>query len=302
MIKSGRYSGLKGPIFLTVAAVCYSVMAIGVRIAGAHGIPAGEALVVRFVFGAAAVGVIHWSGVSRVRFAAPWLLVMRGITGGAAISLYFASLAAAGAAGTTLTNSALLGNSSFIYAPVFGALLIKERLRLRTAAAVVAALVGLYLVVSPDFSQLRLGDLYGFGAGISAGFTIIVVRELRKYDTSAITVFLALAIAGIIIGSVMMLFQRPVPIDRRALMALAAVGLAGTAGQIVMTYAFRFVRAGEGSVIIMTTVIYSAVAGVLWFGDPLNAGIVAGMALVIASAFVVSMAEAKTATAESAGL
>ena len=294
--KDKRRSGLKGPILLTITAICYSIMAIGVRIAGSHGIPVGEILVVRFGFGLAMVAAIHAFGVSKVRVNAPGLWIVRGITGGLAITLYYASLSAAGAAGTTLTNSALLGNSAFIYTPLFGALLIKERLRLKTVLAVAVALLGLYLVVNPDFGQIRTGDLYGLFGGMVGGLTLIAVRELRKSSASSVSIFFSLCLVGMAIGLVMMMVQKPVAINRSTLLILGGVGLSGAMGQLVMSYAFRFIRAGEGSIIIITTVIYSATAGILWFDDPFNLRIIIGMVVVIGSVFFVSMEAANSSS------
>jgi drug/metabolite transporter (DMT)-like permease len=56
-----------------------------------------------------------------------------------------------------------------------------------------------------------------------------------------------------------------------------------------MTYALKFSQAGEGSIIQMSSVIYSSAAGVLLFGDPIGVKMAVGALLVIASAAYISL-------------
>ena len=259
-------------------------MAVFVRAAGYHHIPGSETTLVRFVFGLATVLAMHFLGLTRIVIRRPGWLVARGITGALAILFYFLSLSAAvGSGATTLTNSVLLGNSYFVFAPLFGALLIRERLRRISLVPVLAALVGIYLVVNPTFGGIRTGDLYGLGSGIMAGLAIVTVRELRRTEPATV-VFFSLCSFGIIIAGVTLAVQRPVALDGVGWAILAGMAATSTAAQLILTHAFRYVRAGEGSLIAMTTVIYSSLAGILLFHEPFTARFAAGAALVMASA------------------
>jgi drug/metabolite transporter (DMT)-like permease len=52
----------------------------------------------------------------------------------------------------------------------------------------------------------------------------------------------------------------------------------------MQTYSFRFVPAGEGSLLAMTAVVYSSFVGVFLFDEPFTHTILIGAALVFASA------------------
>ncbi len=263
-------------------------MAVAVRMAGLRGVPGSQTTLVRFVFGLLVVFVVYRSGGFRLLIHRPWLLAGRGFFGGLAILCYFLSLAAAEGEGrTTLTNAVFLGNSYFIYIPVFGALFIRERLRMSTAAVVVVALAGLFMVSRPNLGDLRSGDLYGFLAGISGGMAMVTVRELRKTESHYV-IFLSLCLFGALAGAAGMLAQKPVAIDAIGWMLLVVMGVTATAGQLAMTYAMRWSGAGEAGVIQMTTVVYSSAVGILWFGDPFNARILIGGILVLAAGTYIS--------------
>ena len=278
-----------GPLWLTASALCFAVMAVAVRIAGGHGIPGSETTLIRFLFGIGTVGILHASGAAKVIIRRIPLLSARGILGGIAILLYFMSLSAAkGPGATPLTNSVFLGNSYFIYVPIFGALLIGERLCLSTAIAVISALAGLFLVAQPDFAHIRAGDAYGFFAGIVSGVAIVTVRELRKTEPS-LSIFLSLCVFGAIVALAGMVTGKPIWPDPLGWALLAVMGITSAAGQLFMTYALKYTRAGPAGIVQMTTVIYSSFAGVLWFGDPFNARILIGALIVLASAAYISL-------------
>lgn len=274
---------------LTVSALLFAVMAVYVRIAGNRGIPGGETSLVRFTFGMITVILLHSLNISRLRFHRISLLAARGITGGIAILLYFLSLSASkGPEGTPLTNSVLLGNSYFIFTPLLGALLIKERLRIDTVLMVIVSMAGMYLVIQPDFSDLRSGDLYGLLSSVFAAIAIIIVRELRGTESS-IAIFFALCVIGALISTIVIAMQGFIVPTGSDWLILVIIGITSTGGQLAMTYAFRYARAGEGSLISMTTVIYASAAGIFWFGDPFNYMILAGAVLVLGSAAYISL-------------
>lgn len=285
-------------MWLTISAIVFAVMAVAVRLAGIHDITGSQATLARFLFGLATVAVAHASGTARVRLRRLPLLIARGITGGVAILFYFLSLTAAkGEGAVPLTNSVFLGNSYFIYAPLFGAIFLHERLRISTVLMVAAALVGLYLVAQPDFSNLRAGNVYGFASGLMAGLTIVTIRELRRTE-EPISIFFSLSVFGILASLIFLAAEKFVWPDPMGWFLLVIIGITSTIGQLSMTYAMRFARAGEGSIIAMTTVIYSSIAGVLWFGDPFNLKIAIGAVIVIGSAAYISLVQEQEVVCE----
>ncbi len=259
--------------------------------AGQHGIPGSETTFIRFASGLIAVFFLHRSGAMKVSLSRLPLLAARGITGGIAILLYFASLSAAkGTGSTSLTSSVFLGNSYFLYLPLLGMLFIHERLCLRTVLMVVLAVVGLYLIVNPQFGQIRAGDAYGFFAGLMSAVAMVVIRELRKTE-EAVSVFFSLCVFGALVALITMIFQKPVWPDATGWLIMLVMGISATAGQLSMTYGMGFTGVGEAGIIQMSTVVYSSVVGILMFGDPFSLRILLGAAMALVSAAYISYAE-----------
>lgn len=284
-----RRQRAKGNFWLSVSAFLFAVMAFAVRLAGDRGLPGSEATLVRFVFGLVAIFVyVHFSG-HRLYFHKTPLLVTRGVVGGLSILLYFSSLSTTtGYNAVPLTNSVFLGNSYFIYTPILGAILLRERMCISTVAMIVVALVGLYLVAMPDFADLRLGDVYAFVGGIFAGVALVAVRDLRRTE-SALSIFFFLCFVGGIAAVIWLLFEKPVVPNATGLLLLLVIAISSTLAQLTFTYGMRYSLAGEGSIIQMSSVIYSSLAGILLLGDPINLRIALGAILVIGSAMYISL-------------
>ncbi|MBI2841957.1 MAG: DMT family transporter [Armatimonadetes bacterium] len=284
----GRYWG---PVLLTVSAILFAAMAVVVRLAGYHGIPGSQSTLVRFAFGILTVAGMHLLGFTRLTVRRPKWLVARGITGGLAILFYFLSLSyTEGPGATTLTNSVLLSNSYFVFTPLFGALLIQERVRPTTIVAVFVALVGMYLVINPKFGGIRTGDVLGLTSGIMAGLAIVTVRELRKTE-SAPVVFLALCAIGLVMSSAIVVVEGAALPDWQGWIMLLTIAAISTGAQLILTHAFKFVPAGEGSLIAMTTIVYASLASIFLFHEPITLLLLIGAVLVFASAGYIALTQ-----------
>lgn len=279
----------RGPIYLTISAILFAGMVVFVRMASDRGIPGGETTLIRFIAGLIAVIGMHLFGFTRLVVRRHGWLAARGISGGLAILFYFLSLSATKGPGQTpLTNSVLLSNSYFVFVPLFGALIIREKLRSVTVVAVLIAFAGIYLVINPSLGGVRIGDVYGVISGITAGLAIVTMRELRKTEPAPV-IFLSLCFFGAIISGGVVAIQRPVSPDAATWLILAGMAVTATAAQLLMTHAFRYIRAGEGSLIAMTTIIYSSAAGIIVFHEPFTARFAVGALLVFGSAGYLAM-------------
>jgi drug/metabolite transporter (DMT)-like permease len=281
MHKKGRKWGLASMI---ASSALLAAMAVFVRIGRDMGVPGCETTFVRF--GAGCIFLLAMQRVGLVRMDARrlWAHSARGLSGGFAILLYFMSLSAVSGPGrTSLTNSVLLSNSFTIFAPIFAVFIIRERLKLSVAAAIAIAFAGMALVASPKLSGIRVGDAYAIGHGVFAGLSLVYVRDLRRTESSA-GVLMSLCVFGALIAGIAMIWQHPVMPSPMAWVVLGAMAVTATAAQLLQAYAMRFLPTGEGALLSMTTVVYTTIAGALFFSDPLALNVLAGGALILGSA------------------
>lgn len=269
---------------MMASAVLFAGMAITVRMAREAGIPGAETTFIRFVSGTFILLGMQRMGIVRMLPRRLGMHVWRGVVGGFAILLYFLSLSSVSGAGkTSLTNSTLLANSYFVFAALFAGVLLRERLRAAVIGAIVLAFIGMVLVASPKLAGVSAGDAYAIAHGVVAGLALVIVRDLRRTESSA-AVLLSLCVFGSIIAGIAMIWQPPVMPTPHAWVILAAMILTATSGQLLQAYAMRFMPAGEGGLLSISTVVYSTAAGILFFGDSFTWNIAVGAALVLGSA------------------
>jgi len=264
-------------------------MAVLVRMASQVGLPGSETTTIRFAFGLLTILLLSSLGKAEIKVRRFPVLALRGIVGGIGILFYFISLAAAhGNNAVPLTDSVFLGNSYFIYIPIFAALMIHERPCSGIIVMAVVALIGLYLITGAELRHIKTGDIYGFLAGITNAISLIFVRELRKTETTA-SIFASLCLFGMLVAALMMAFEGFMMPNPVGWWLLAGIGVASVIGQLAMTHSLRYTPTGQAGVINMTTVIYSSAAGIIWFGDPFNLRILLGAILVLGSGTLISL-------------
>ncbi|MBV8827506.1 MAG: DMT family transporter [Bradyrhizobiaceae bacterium] len=170
-------------------------------------------------------------------------------------------------------------------APIWAALLavmfLGERLTSTRAASIALCLFGVLVILHPGFSGFRAAALLALGAAITRAFTAIVTKKLTATDTTFAILFwmnliqLPMNLAG----------SDPLFIARLNLsmaLPLLALAITGLTIHLCMAQAFRYADAIVVVPLDFLRVPLIAVIGWSFYGEPLDALVLAGSALVIA--------------------
>jgi drug/metabolite transporter (DMT)-like permease len=187
-------------------------------------------------------------------------LLWRGVFGGLASVCFFVGIDR-----TTLTHATLLNYTSVVWATLLAVFSLGERLAVRGVASVAVALAGVVLVTRPEFGHVHGGDAIALLSGILAGAAIVQIRRLRRGE-SAYAVFFYFNLLGL------------------PMSLLLAVGATSVAAQLLMTYGYREVTAAEGSLLTLTSALFTPLLAFAWFGEALPAPTLLGGALILAGA------------------
>jgi len=288
-----------GGAVLFLSASLFALMGVQVK-ALTTLLPPGERLpdmqvtFTRFAFGLIVMIALAALGLVRLRSERPLGLLLRGLFGTVAISLYFYSITHG-----ELTKGTLLTYTYLIFAPLFSALWLREWPTRSAFMALATATAGIVLVMNPDFSHVSGGDVAGLGSGIFSGMAITTIRDLRRTEAAPV-IFFSLCLCGTIaVGAMLALVAlgvvggvaAPRVPHASAFLLLIGVGLTSTAGQLILTWGFRYTSTALGSLISVTTVPLSALAGVLFFGERLHWNTLAGALLILAAGAYLSLHE-----------
>ncbi len=260
---------------LVAAALVFAAMALATKLAAAR-LPGPQIAFVRFLVGLAACGVARTRVQMRARNKLG--LLLRGAYGGAAVLFFFI-----GIAHLPVGIATLLNYTAPVFTAIYAAAFLGETITRATLGALALTSIGVVLVIlgtTPTGSfALDRWELAGVVSAILSGAAVATIREVRKTDGSW-EIFAAFCAAGAVICAVPAA-RGWVPPTAAEWLILLLVGLTSVVGQLLMTYALRYVRAAVGGIIAQLTPVTSLALGWILFGDRIGGTALAGAVLTL---------------------
>jgi drug/metabolite transporter (DMT)-like permease len=120
---------------------------------------------------------------------------------------------------------------------------------------------------------------FALGGGILAGVAVVAIKKLRETDSPSI-IYLAQCFFGLLIigwpaATSSFAFAAPIWV------ILLGIGSLATVAQLMMTWAYKHVRATEGSLLGFLVPVISVGLGALIFGERMRVVSLAGSTLVL---------------------
>jgi drug/metabolite transporter (DMT)-like permease len=281
--------GRLGPVLMVTSALLFGAMSVAARsLSGELG--AAQIALVRFIIGLAMVLGVRAVRPELVTMQRPWLLFWRGLFGGVAVLLYFVAIGRLGAGLATMLNYTFP-----LWAALFAAMTLGERVGRRGLSGMVLATGGLVVAVGPSsLSRLFEGSSSGAGIGLAAGLVssvfggaaTTVVRAARRTE-SALAVFGGFCLVGALVCLPFALADWQA-IDGHAAAMLLLVGLLSFGAQVLFTWSLKYVPAGTGSLTTQLTIVSSYALAALVLGEAVPAHALGGGALVLVGVFLAS--------------
>ncbi|NCE66263.1 DMT family transporter [Pseudoflavonifractor sp. 524-17] len=164
-----------------------------------------------------------------------------------------------------LADASMLSKMSPFFAILFSFLLLKERISLFQAGAVLAAFGGCVLIMRPTGLAMELLPAFiGLLGGAAAGLAYTIVRLLSQRGVRGpFIVFFFSAFSCLVTLPFLLFSYHPMTGQQLAYLLLAGAAAAG--GQFSVTAAYSFAPARELSVYDYSQVLFSALLGFLCF-------------------------------------
>jgi drug/metabolite transporter (DMT)-like permease len=110
-----------------------------------------------------------------------------------------------------------------------------------------------------------------------------MIRKAREANGAMIIYFYFCMVGGAI-SFPFFLYQFKMPnLHQGAL--LLFLGLLILVAQLLMNHGFKYCKAAEGSLLLMSEVVFTGIAGILLFRDPVTVRFAAGALLIVVSGF-----------------
>ena len=213
------------------------------------------------------------------------LLMLRSILGFIGVAGYFYATSR-----IDLADASLLHRSSPFFVIIFSVIFLAKPLLRSELIGLAFAFTGAILVINPSFSNLNLGpSLIGLLSAAGAGGAYVVIAALKGKEKNATILFFFSLVSSIL--SIVFGFGSFVMPHGKQWLLLAAIGGCAAIGQVTLTQAYKMADPGEVSVINYLGIVFSAILGLVFFGEVPGLRSIIGILCVFAAALIVYFSE-----------
>jgi S-adenosylmethionine uptake transporter len=204
--------------------------------------------------------------------------VTRGLVGFIALLSYFYAITL-----LPLATAVTLNYTSAIFLAIYLSL-AGMRMRPGIYGALILGLIGVVALLKPTLHADQLfGGLVGLASGVMAGMAYFSVRELgSRGERETRTVFYFSLVSSVCAG-IWLMFSELHAVDLKSGLLLLGVASFATAAQLAMTRAYTRGKTLMSAALAYSTVIFSSLFGVLFWGEVLEGSAWLAIGLIILS-------------------
>jgi drug/metabolite transporter (DMT)-like permease len=281
---------LRGLALISASNIAYCGMACFIRYA--HDINVFSTTLFRFVVGIGIIGLLAMSGKIRLHFVDKKGLFVRGLLGSVSVLIAFISIMKLG-----IILASIILYTYPVFATIFGAFMLGERIRPLRGVCVAGALAGMVMLIA-NGGGVHVADLaaslfmaLSIGGAVLAGLTVVLVKRLQDTDSTP-AIFFAQCLVGFWIILVPA-GSAPLHCGIAGGALLTGIGVLATVGQLFSTEGLRYLSVSSGSVCALCAPVLNALAGALLFHETMSAWSMAGGAIVIVSSALAARSNQK---------
>ena len=271
---------------MILAAVSFGFMATFVKLS-CRTLPSMEVVFFRSFLGSIAIGAMilkektSWIGLN------PKIMILRGITGFAALSLHFYAIKE-----LNLGTAVMLNYTAPIFVVILARLMLGEKTIWIVKASILFSFVGLYLLVAPQFDVKPTPVLLGICSGIFAAVAYVLIRYNGEKESPYTIIFYFTAISTI--GSLPFLpgsFHWP-----NASESLLLVGVTAGAffGQVWLTSSIQGSPISAVLPFSYLTPVFAMLVGTVLLKEYLSFEMILGSLIIVGSGVVIYLFRKRT--------
>lgn len=203
----------------------------------------------------------------------------RGLSGTFAMILFFHCITV-----LPLATAITLNYTSSMFISALAVLVLKEKFHIPLSSALALGFTGVVLLLHPtlEHDQLLPG-LLGLLSGLLAAVALLNVRHLGVLGEPDMRVVFYFNLISTLVSGVWMLNDAPQPISLSDLPFFIALGASATFAQLAMTRAYRTGQTLVVGSLAYSTIVFSALFGLLFWHEMLSMSAWLGIVLIIAS-------------------
>ena len=183
----------------------------------------------------------------------------------------------------SLATGVTLSYTSSIFLAVLSFIVLRERISLYMQGVLLLGFAGVVLLLHPSVGGGQVfAASVGLCGGLLSGWAYLQVRELSLLGEPGWRVVFYLSLTGLIMGAVWSTITGWHPLTISSLPYLAGNGISAMIAQLAMTRAYKVGKKFTVASLSYLTVVFSALSGVLLFGDKITWQEAVGMVIIVA--------------------
>lgn len=204
---------------------------------------------------------------------------------------------------TTASRSGFITGLSVVLVPVLSIALSRARPRITSAAAVVLAASGLYLLTAPRAGGMNLGDLLTLGCAVAFALHIVTTERVAPHHDPVPLAFCQIVTTAVFCAAVTAVWEGPrLPLTAWTISALAITGVLATAVAFsVQMWAQQRTSATHVAVIFTAEPVFAALFAWIIQHEVLGLAGLVGGALIVAGILVAQIGAAPRIVADDDG-
>ena len=203
----------------------------------------------------------------------------RGLSGTVAMMLFFYCISV-----LPLATAITLNYTSSLFISALTVLVLKEKFHLPLSSALAVGFSGVVLLLHPTLEHDQLiSGLLGLLSGLLAAVALLNVRHLGALGEPGTRVVFYFNVISALVSGAWMLTGRLHVMSLTDIPLLAAIGASATFAQLAMTRAYRTGQTLVVGSLAYSTIVFSALFGLLFWDELLSLSAWLGIALIIAS-------------------
>jgi drug/metabolite transporter (DMT)-like permease len=203
----------------------------------------------------------------------------RGLTGTIAMMLYFYCIGV-----LPLATAVTLNYTSSLFISALTVLVLKEKFHIPLSSALAVGFTGVVLLLHPTLAHDQLlPGLLGLLSGLLAAVALLNVRQLGALGEPGMRVVFYLNLIATLASGAWMMQGTFHSLSFGDLLLLIAIGASATFAQLALTRAYRTGQTLVVGSLAYSTIVFSALFGLLFWHELLSLSAWLGIALIIAS-------------------
>jgi drug/metabolite transporter (DMT)-like permease len=265
-----------GPLFMLSAALLFTLLNIIIKLLGPQ-YRVWDIGFYRFCGGVLLLVAVFGRRRNPYRGHNIRLLVIRGCTGSAAFVCLVTAIR------LLPVSTALVIFYSFpVFSALFSFLIYGERIGRYEIACTLGVLLGVGILFDFQLAGGLLGQAVALLGGIFAGLTVTLIRTLRV-NNGPVVIYLYFCTMGILVTLPKFALHPVWPASPLEWVMILGIIFSSATAQLLMNQGFFYCRGWEGGVFMSSEVVFTAVVGIVFLGDPATWRFWAGGLMILTS-------------------